>query len=120
MALFIQREIAREISGKWYTFMVDETTDISNTEQVVFCLQYVDNCLKVHEEFIRLHSLESTSAESIVSAIKNILLRMDLKIQNCRGQCYDGVSTMAGGVAKTLLHKALYTHCLAVPMRGQD
>ena len=48
MATTIQREIAREVSGKWYTVMVDETTDISNTEQMVFCLRYVDNCLEVH------------------------------------------------------------------------
>ena len=31
MAQYIQQEIANEISGKWFTVMVDETTD-SNTE----------------------------------------------------------------------------------------
>ena len=28
--------------------------------------------------------------------IKDVLLRMNLKIQNARGQCYDGAATMAG------------------------
>ena len=117
MALTIQREIKNEVSGKWYTIMVDETTDISNTEQMVFCLRYVDDCLEVNEEFIGLQSLESTTAEVIISFIKDILLRMDLRIENCRGQCYDGASTMAGhksGVAKGIMElepRALYTHC---------
>ena len=66
MSLYFQREINSEISGKWFTIMVDETTDLSNTEQMVFCLRYVDDNLEVHEEFIGLYSLDSTSAESIV------------------------------------------------------
>ena len=40
MALFIQREITNDVSGQWYTIMVDETTDMSNTEQLVFCIRY--------------------------------------------------------------------------------
>ena len=42
---------------------------------------------------------------------------MHLKINDCRGQCYDGASTMSGsksGVAiriKSLNEKTLYTHC---------
>ena len=46
MALHILREIATELSGKWYTIMVDGTTDLSNTEQMVLCLRYVDNNLE--------------------------------------------------------------------------
>ena len=44
--------------------MVDETTDLSNTEQMVFCLRYVDSSLEIHEELIGLYSIESKSAES--------------------------------------------------------
>ena len=38
MALMILREITSEIAGKWYTIMVNETTDLSNSEQMVLCL----------------------------------------------------------------------------------
>lgn len=71
--------------------------------------------VRVQKEFIRLHSLESTTA-SITHAIKDILLRLSLQLENCRGQRYDGANSMAGcrtGVATTLLQKeprALYTH----------
>ena len=97
--------------------MVDETTDLSNTEQLFFCLRYVDSSLEVHEELIGLYSLESTSAESVMFTIKDVLLRMNLRIENCRGQCCDGASTMSGqksGVAKMMMdleHRALYTNC---------
>ena len=105
MALTILRQIANEISGKWYTVMVDKTTDLSNIEQMILCLRHVDNDLEVHEDVIGLYSLDSTSADTIFSTIQDVLLRLNLKIQNCRGQCYDGASSMSGsrsGVAAKL------------------
>ena len=76
--------------------MVDETT---NTEQMVL----YDN-LQVHEELIGLYSLESISADVIVTAIKDIMLHMNLTINNCRGQC--GHQTNWSGI-----QSVLYTHC---------
>ena len=63
--------------------MVDETTDLSNTEQLVLCIRYVDDCLNVHEEPVGLYSLESTTANSIMMTTQDILLRMNLQINNC-------------------------------------
>ena len=90
---------------------------------MVFCLRHVDDNLAVHEEFIGLYSLES-----LIFTIKDVLLRMNLKIENCRGQCYDGASSMSGqvsGVAKKVMdleHRALYTHCYghALKLAVQD
>ena len=128
MALRIVRDIASELSGRWFTVMVDETTDLSNTEQLVFCIRYVDDCLNVHEEPVGFYCLESTSADSIMTTIQDILLRMNLNIHNCRGQCYDGASNMAGaksGVStkiRQLESRALYTHCYghALNLATQD
>ena len=39
--------------------VVDETTDLSNNEQMVFCLRHVDGQLEVHEEVFGLYTLES-------------------------------------------------------------
>ena len=49
--------------------------------------------------------MASICASDIVSSIKDILLRINLSLANCRGQCYDGASTMRGvkhGVAKLI------------------
>ena len=73
--------------------------------------------LNVHEELIGLYSLESTSADNIMLAIQDILLRLNLSINNCRGQCYDGAGNMSGirsGIAtkvSSLEPRVLYTHC---------
>ena len=37
MASTILRKIARKLAGELFSIMVDETTDISNAEQLVFC-----------------------------------------------------------------------------------
>jgi len=127
MALSILREIRSKVADKWFTIMVDETTDLSNTEQMVFCLRHVDDQFDVHEEVIGLYSLESTSADSIVFTIKDIL-RLNLRLDMCRGQCYDGASTMSGsrsGVSTQIAGiepRALYTHCYdhALNLATQD
>ena len=72
--------IVRNISGQQFAIMVDETTDIANTEQMVFCLRYVDDQLNSHEEFIGMHSLDSTTAQSITHTIEDILLRLSLRL----------------------------------------
>ena len=89
------------------------------TEQMVLhvCLLYVDDSLEVHGEHLRLYSLESTSADVLVTVIQDTLLRMNLAISNCRGQCYDGSKNMSGsrsGVATRITNlesRAPYTHC---------
>ena len=118
MALEVLRDIVKDIqSAVFFTILADETSDVSNTEQLVVCIRWVDNTLQAHEEFIGLHPLPNTTSEQIVFVIKDILLRMNLNLQNARGQCYDGAASMAGhksGVAtkiKSLNEKCLYTHC---------
>ena len=60
--------------------------------------------------------MDSTSAESIVTTIKDILQRMNLRIENRGGQCYDGAANMTGvqsGVATRMSSigpRALHTH----------
>ena len=100
-----------------FSIMVEETTDISITEQLVFCICYVDEELSSHKEFIGLHSLTCTTSATITHTIEDILLRLS---DNYRGQCFDGASSMAGcrtGVATTILKKqplAIYTHIVIV------
>ena len=97
--------------------MADETADVSNKEQVVVCIRWVDEDLNVHEDFVGIKPVERTKAENIVEVIKNTLIQMNLKLTDCRGQCYNGASTMSGSVSgvatriKTLNSKCLYTHC---------
>ena len=87
--------------------MVDETTDISNKEQVVVA----------HEEFIGLYQIESTQSEMLLAVVHDGLHRLNISTSKLRGQCYDGAASMCGsqrGLA-TLIQKeepmAVYAHC---------
>ena len=81
MALQVFREVAINLhSGSLYTIMANETTDISNQEQLVLCLRWVDDKFDVHEEFIGLYDITSTSANTVVAAIKDALLRMNRSV----------------------------------------
>lgn len=42
MAMTVLQKIAANIAGKQFSIMVDETTDVSNTEQPVLCFRYVN------------------------------------------------------------------------------
>ncbi len=118
MALRVLRGIAASIQATpFITVMVDETTDVSNVEQVVVCLRWVSGTLEVHEDFVGLFEVTSTKAETIYAAITDVLLRLNLSLSRVRGQCYDGAATMSGaksGVATRLCAaepRAIFTHC---------
>ena len=100
--------------------MPDESADIANKEQLVISFRWVDDDFEIHEDFIELHQLPNTKADSIDKATLDGIHGMGLKIENARGQCYDGAATMSGtkrGVAtqikslkqESLAHTLLWT-----------
>ena len=94
--------------------MVDETTDVSNVEQVVVCLRWVNEMLKVQEDFVGLYEVASTGAKTIYTAMNDVLLRLNLSISKIRGQCYDGAASYKSGVATRVTAdepRAIYIHC---------
>ena len=102
---------------KFFSIMADEGTDVSNIEQLSFCTRSVDDDLNVSEDFMGFYELKNIKSETIVNAIKDILLRYHLSLENCRGQTYDGASNMMGkrsGVSTRIRAeqpKAIATHC---------
>ena len=118
MALHILRELSKRIaSAGFFSLMADECTDCSNREQFTINIRWVDADLQDSVAFIGLYAVDAINADCLVSAIKDVLIRMNLKLSCCRGQCYDGASNMNGvksGVATQLCaeeKRALFTHC---------
>ena len=101
----------------FFTLMADEVADVSNKEQVAICLKSVGDDFQPHEEFVGMHSVDSLKSNTLVAVLRDVLTRLNLSIQDCRGQCYDGPSNMAGaknGVATQILAeepRAIFTHC---------
>lgn len=118
MSQQILRGIALQIQkAVYFTVMIDETSDCSNKEQVVLVFRWVSEDLVAHEEFIGLYLTESITSAALVAIIEDTILRMNIKLEHCRGQCYDGASAMTGvknGVSKVIASKesqAIFSHC---------
>ena len=117
VAYNILRDLTDETRDSFYATICDEYTDISNKEQLTLSLRWVDEIFNIHEDFLGFYELKDIKSDTIVSAIRDVLLRTQISLHNCRGQCYDGASNMLGkksGVAKQILDiqpKAFVTHC---------
>ena len=99
MACTVVCSIGQAIREDQYYFIIhvaDEVTDSSNKEQVAVCFRRVDNQFEAHEELIGLHQVDAVKRSSRVVVLKDTILRLNLAISNCRGQCYDGAANMAG------------------------
>ena len=96
-AVHIMRNISEKLhSSPFISIMIDETTDITNQEQVTVVMRRIDENFDVHEEFLGLYSVTSIDAATLFSVIKDVMLRFNLPLRKLRGQCYDGCSTMNG------------------------
>ena len=68
---------------------------------------------------MQFHELERQDAETLLTITKDILLRFDININNCRGQCYDGAANVAGSInglqskIREMEPRALSVHCAA-------
>ena len=118
MSQQILRAITLQIQNAvYFSVMIDETSDCSNKEQVVLVFRWVSEDLVVHEEFLGLYLTESITSAALVSIIEDTILRINIKFENCRGQCYDGASALTGaknGVAVVIANKesrAIFSHC---------
>lgn len=119
MALLVLRQVVESIcSAPFLSLMVDETTDVSNREQVVVCFRWVDRNLEPHEEFIGLCQVEFTQASTLVATIHDVLQRLHVPLTKLRGQYYDGASSMSGsrgGVAATLQREEPRAVVMGIP-----
>lgn len=104
-------------AAKYYAIIVDETSDVSRTEQVSFSVRIVLPDLIIEETFLGFYETRDTKSDTLVQIIRDILIRFQLNIADLRGQCYDGAANMSGkirGVQAQILQeesRALYVHC---------
>ena len=96
--------------GWWVYWLFQQRAIIVN-------IRWVDEQLRKHESFVLLYKVDTIDADILASAIRDVLVRMNANIANCRGQCYDGASNMSvahRGVAKLINQEdspTIYMHC---------
>ena len=113
----ILAQIVSEVnSAVYYSVLADETTS-HNKEQLSLCIQFVDNCKDIREEFVRFSGLHRTTGYHIAQEMKSVLTEIGLDISNMRGQGYDGVAAMSSErismqrLIRDDAPKAVYMHC---------
>ena len=97
MVFTVLKDITKNISDNvFFSIMANKAIDNSNNEQLVVCIRYVDNKFEAHEDFIGIHTVENIKSDTLVTVLKDILIRLNIPLSNCRGQCDDSTSNMAG------------------------
>ena len=69
-------------SSNFFGIIADEYTDISNKELLSMCFRWIED-LRVHEDFVGYYELPDIKNDTIVTAIKNYLIRMQFFTQIC-------------------------------------
>ncbi|CAF4138421.1 unnamed protein product [Rotaria magnacalcarata] len=98
---------------KWFSLICDESTLV----QLCVSIRSVNDNYEIFEDVLGFYELSRQNAEAIVEAIFDILTRCGLNISDCRGQSYDGTSSMSGihgDVSALVLRrqsKAFFVHC---------
>ena len=87
------------------------------TTKFVLCLRGVGDDLVPHEDLIGLYKVPNICSDTLVSCIRDAIIRMNLSMNKCRGQCYNGASNMTEvntGVLTQIKSEephAIFTHC---------
>lgn len=120
MSITVQRSLIQHIKkSKFYAIMLDETPDISQKEQVSICFRTVSHNVEISETFLGFYETKKTDSETLYTIITDVLERFELKLNACRGQCFDGAYAMSGhlsGLQKRIIDhesRAIYVHCSA-------
>ena len=115
---YVLRKLCVELRAQAaYAVMVDETTDCSHHEQMAVCIRLCTSQLEINEVFVGFYELEKQDAATLLKVVLDILLRLQLDIGRCRGQCYDGAANVAGHLhglqmkVRDLESRALFVHC---------
>ena len=117
IADLIRERITNDVrSSRWYGIILDETSDISRTEQLSLCLSFMLNGTK-KEAFIGFYSTKSTEGEALYELVKSAITELNLDLKRIVGKAFDGAANM-NGVHKGLSTRrkecsphGIYVHC---------
>ena len=101
-----------------FGLIADEATDASNKAQLPVIVRFVDKGGCIREEFLKFVHLEhGCTGKAISDELLHVMTSVNLDMNNCRSQCYDGAGSMGGKFkgSSALIQKefplAHYTHC---------
>lgn len=115
----IMSDIRWGSTAKFVTLIIDSTIDISSVDQLSLSLRYVTTSGHSREFFIAFKELEDGSAAGYFDLLFDTFKSLNLDLNCCRGQAYDGACTMTGiwnGLhqrVKDVSLSEIYNYCCA-------
>ncbi|XP_074576695.1 uncharacterized protein LOC141833211 [Curcuma longa] len=115
----IQKHIRDEVGDSKFCVILDETCDVAKREQMALVLRFVDVNGELQERFFDLIHVADAKAETLKTHLLEVFSKHSLRVENIRGQGYDGGSNMKGrlnGLQALILREnpyAYYIHCYA-------
>jgi hypothetical protein len=98
MSKEVLKQILNEIKqARYFSLIIDSTPDVSHTDQLAVVLRYVslpNAC--ANERLIQLLPNVCHKSGSLEEATLSLLEKLELDVDNCRGQSYDNASNMSG------------------------
>ena len=99
----------------FFSILADEV-ESHNVEQL--CIRFVDDDNNIREEFLEFGLCKWIDGKFIAKEVLCILKKVDLDVNNCWGQGYDGTANMSSeavGVQRIIKNnsceKSVYSHC---------
>ncbi|ESQ45911.1 hypothetical protein EUTSA_v10011093mg, partial [Eutrema salsugineum] len=96
----VVKTIIEEIDHDVFSFLVDESADVSYKEQMAVVFRFVDKSEIVKERFISITHVIDTSSTSLKDAFDSVFAKYVLSIKNVGRHGYDRASNMNVAVAK--------------------
>ena len=97
----------------------DSTTDSDGLEQFSVIVQYWNaDSFTVHEAFLGLYNLSSSTADALTAAIIDVFTRLGIPFSKLRGHSFDGASNMSGRIhgvqaqIRSMQPVSMYVHCV--------
>ncbi|KAA6366015.1 MAG: hypothetical protein EZS28_038458 [Streblomastix strix] len=95
---YINRESKRISDAGLWAAMLDYSNDISDIEELVIAVRYLDDNLNIQTNFINISDLgpEGTKANNLIKKFSSICKNLNLKLNNLISITSDGASSFTG------------------------
>ncbi|XP_066947160.1 zinc finger MYM-type protein 1-like [Macrobrachium rosenbergii] len=93
------------VASEHYGIIVDETSDISRTEQVSICLSFL-NKVKKREAFVGFYETKTTDGEALFALVTKAIGDLNLDIRNCWWEAEKSVHEQIEIIVKALIQLA--------------
>ncbi|GFR29127.1 general transcription factor II-I repeat domain-containing protein 2B [Trichonephila clavata] len=82
---------------KWFSLALDESTDVSDTAQMLLYIRGVDKSYEVHEELLHMYSIHgTTTGRDIFKGVEMAINQKNLRWKNLKSITTDGGKNMSG------------------------